>query len=72
VTISDGVNSKEFRVDLVSLASSTNTFTAVVAGNAVTGVALNTSLQYTVTVNGCIVKDGKTCEKAVVRTVSVP
>jgi hypothetical protein len=72
VTISDGVNTKEFRVDLVSLASSTNTFTAIVAGSGVTGVALNTSLQYTVTVNGCIVKDGKTCEKAVVRTVSVP
>lgn len=72
VTISDGVNSKEFRVDLVSLASSTNTFTAIVAGAGVTGVALNTSLQYTVTVNGCIVKDGKTCDKSIVRTISVP
>jgi hypothetical protein len=72
VTISDGVNSKEYRVDLVTLASSNSTFTAIVAGAGVSGVALNTSLSYTVTVNGCIVKDGKTCEKAVVRTVSVP
>lgn len=72
VTISDGVNTKEFRVDLVSLASSNNTFTAIVAGGGVSGVALNTSLQYTVTVNGCIVKDGKTCDKSVVRTISVP
>jgi hypothetical protein len=72
VTISDGVNSKDFRVDLVTLASSTNTFTAAVAGSGVTGVTLNTSLPYTVTVNGCIVKDGKTCEKSVVRTISVP
>jgi hypothetical protein len=72
VTISDGVNSKDFRVDLVALASSTNTFTAAVAGSGVTGVTLNTSLPYTVTVNGCIVKDGKTCDKSIVRTISVP
>jgi hypothetical protein len=72
VTISDGVNSKDFRVDLVALASSTNTFTAAVAGSGVTGVTLNTSLPYTVTVNGCIVKDGKTCDKSIIRTISVP
>jgi hypothetical protein len=35
VTISDGVNSKDFRVDLVTLASSNNTFTAIVAGGSV-------------------------------------
>jgi hypothetical protein len=72
VTISDGVNSKDFRVDLVTLAASNTIFTAVVAGSGVVGAALNPSLGYTVTVNGCIVKDGKTCEKAVVRTISVP
>lgn len=72
VTISDGVTTKEFRVDLVTLASGNSVFTAIVAGAGVSGAALNTSLSYTVTVNGCIVKDGKTCEKSVVRTISVP
>jgi hypothetical protein len=72
VTISDGTTTKEFRVDLVSLASSNNTFTAIVAGSGVSGAALNPSLTYTITVNGCITKDGKACEKATVRTILVP
>lgn len=72
VTISDGTTSKDFRVDLVSLASSNNTFTAIVAGSGVSGAALNTSLTYTITVNGCITKDGKECNKSTVRTILVP
>lgn len=72
VTISDGTVTKDFYVDLVSLSSSTSVFTAVVAGSSVVGAALNTSLPYTITVNGCISKDGKSCEKAVVNVVTVP
>lgn len=72
VTISDGTTTKQFRVDLVSLASSNNIFTAVVAGSGVSGAALNTSLTYTITVDGCITKDGKECNKSTVRTILVP
>lgn len=72
VTISDGTTTKDFYIDLVSLASGPTPYTAIVAGGSVVGPALNTSLPYTVTVNGCIVKDGNTCSKSVVQTASVP
>ena len=69
--ISDGTNQKTFTINLTSLAAS-GTFTAVVAGGSVSGVALNTSQPYTVTVNGNIIKDGQTCSKSTNRTISVP
>jgi hypothetical protein len=71
VVISDGTNQKTFTINLTSLAAS-GTFTAVVAGGSVSGVALNTSQPYTVTVNGNIIKDGQTCSKSTNRTISVP
>ena len=69
--ISDGTNQKTFTINPTSLAAS-GTFTAVVAGGSVSGVALNTSQPYTVTVNGNIIKDGQTCSKSTNRTISVP
>lgn len=71
VVISDGTNQKTFSINLTSLAAS-GTYTAVVAGGSVSGVALNTSQPYTVTVNGNIIKDGQTCSKSTNKTISVP
>jgi hypothetical protein len=71
VVISDGTNQKTFAINLTSLAAS-GTFTAIVAGGSVSGVALNTSQPYTVTVNGNIIKDGQTCSKSTNKTISVP
>jgi hypothetical protein len=71
VVISDGINSKTFTLNLVSLAAS-GEFIATVAGGSVVGVALNTSQPYTVTVNGNITKDGQSCSKTVNKTISVP
>ena len=71
VTISDGTTTKDFYIDLVSLATDPNPYTAVVAGSGVVGPALNTSLPYTIVVNGCIVKDGNTCSKSVQKVTSV-
>ena len=69
--ISDGTNQKTFTIDLVALAA-TGTYTAVVAGGSVSGVALNTSQPYTVTVNGNITKNGQSCSKSANKTISVP
>lgn len=69
--ISDGTNQKTFTINLTSLAAS-GTFTAVVAGGSVSGVALNTSQPYTITVSGNITKDGQSCSKTATRNISVP
>jgi len=68
VTITDGQgHTYTGYVDLI--AASTNsggvTFT-------VSSASLNTSQPYTVTVNGCISKNGQTCSKTATYTVSVP
>jgi len=38
----------------------------------VSGASLNAALNYTVTVEGCVVKSGQTCSKTVVKEASVP
>lgn len=70
VTISDGTNTYTGYVDLVAATTDVDGITFTVSGGG--GISLNTSQPYTITVEGCITKDGKTCEKSVTNTVSVP
>lgn len=68
VTIKDSANNTFIGyVDLIAAAVDTDgvTFT-------VTSASLNPALPYTVTVEGCISKNGETCSKTVSQTVSVP
>jgi len=68
VTIKDSAG-KEYTgyLDLVAAQTDVDGVTFVV-----TGANLNPSLNYTVTVEGCVVKDGKTCSKTVNKTAQVP
>lgn len=74
VTISDGNITKTYtgNFDLKQLAVSTSTYDCIVAGSNVAGPSLNVSQAYTVTVNGCVIKDGQSCQKTVTKTVYVP
>ena len=72
VTISDGTINKTFTVDLKTFAVSTTAFECTVAGSNVVGQSLNISQAYTVTVNGCIIKDGQSCSKTAIKTILVP
>jgi len=68
VSITDGVgNTYTDTLDLVALSTNPSGVTYNVAS-----AFLNTSLPYTVTVTGCIVKNGNTCTKVVTNTVPPP
>ena len=54
-------------VNLVTAVTDTDGITYTVSG-----AALNTSQPYTITVEGCLTKDGNTCSKTATFTVSVP
>ena len=72
ITITDGVTTKTFPVNVVTEAANPTPLTLVVAGPSVTGSALNTSLPYTVTVNATIIKSGNNCNKNKSEIISVP
>ena len=72
ITISDGTTSKQFPMNIVTEAGNTSPMTLIVAGQSVSGPALNTSLPYTVTVNATVAKSGTNCNKTVQKTISVP
>lgn len=72
ITITDGVTTKTFAVNVVTEAANTTPLTLIVAGPSVSGPALNTSLPYTVTVNATIIKNGNNCNKNKSETISVP
>ena len=68
VTISDGNgNIYSDTLDLVALSTNPSGVTYTVSG-----ASLNPALDYTVTVTGCIVKDGNTCSKIVSNGIYVP
>jgi hypothetical protein len=72
IKITDGVKTVTFNsVDLKSYANSaTEFFPATVNGSGIAN-SLNTSSNYTVTVEACITKDGKTCQRTLTKTLYV-
>jgi len=68
VTIKDSANNTFIGyVDLVAAVSDADGVTFTVSG-----ASLNPSLTYTVTVEGCLVKSGQTCNKTATKTVVPP
>ena len=70
IKITDGVTTLTFNSqDIVSWATSSSYLDLTVIGGT---TSLNAALPYTVTVDACITKDGKTCQRTTVKTISVP
>lgn len=68
VTIKDSANHTYIDyIDLVAQSTNVSGVTFVVSGS-----SLNPASNYTITVEGCVVKDGQTCSKAVSKTSFVP
>lgn len=68
VSITDGIgNTYTDTLDLVTVATDPAGITYTVSG-----ASLNAAMPYTVTVSGCIVKDGNTCSKIVTSVINPP